>query len=96
MEYIYAAMVLHSAGQGVTEDGVKKVLEAAGAKVDGARAKALVAALEGVNIEEAIKAAAIPVAAQPAEAAPAEAKHEEKKAEKPKEEATAGLSSLFG
>ena len=50
MEYVYAAMLIHKAGGKVTEDGVKKVLTAAGVKADDARVKALVAALEpGVN-----------------------------------------------
>jgi large subunit ribosomal protein L12 len=102
MEYIYSAMLLHSAGQKITEEHVKKVLTAAGVKADEGRIKALVASLEGVNIDEAIKTAAIPVAAAPA--APAGGKAEEKKEEKKEkkkeevssEEAAAGLSALFG
>jgi large subunit ribosomal protein L12 len=104
MEYIYSAMLLHSAGQKITEEHVKKVLTAAGVKPDEGRIKALVASLDGVNIEEAIKTAAVPVAAAPA--APAGAKTEEKKEEKKEkekkkedvseEEAAAGLSALFG
>jgi large subunit ribosomal protein L12 len=99
MEYIYSAMLLHSAGQPVNEENVKKVLTAAGVKTDATRVKALVASLEGVNIDEAIKSAtAIPVAAPAAAAAPAE-KKEKKKAEKKEEvsqdEAAAGLSALF-
>ncbi|MCK4589971.1 MAG: 50S ribosomal protein P1 [Nanoarchaeota archaeon] len=105
MEYIYAAMLLHKAGKEVNEDAVKKVLEAAGVAVDEARVKALVAALQGVNIEEAIKKAAVaPVAAAPAAEAAAggEAKKEEKKGPSPEEEkkkeeeAAAGLGALFG
>ena len=46
MEYIYAAMLLHKAGQEVNEANVKKVLDAAGVKTDDARVKALIAALE--------------------------------------------------
>jgi large subunit ribosomal protein L12 len=99
MEYIYSAMLLHSAGQPITEDHVKKVLTAAGVKPDEARIKALVASLEGVNIDEAIKNAAMPVAAAaPAAGAPAEKKDEkkkEKKEEVTQEEAAAGLSALF-
>ncbi len=99
MEYVYAAMLLHKAGQKVTEDSMKKVLEAAGVKADAARIKALVAALEGVDIEEAIKSAAVaPAAAAPA-AAPAaaeEKKEEPKKEEKNEEQAAAGLGALFG
>ncbi|MBC8495067.1 50S ribosomal protein P1 [archaeon] len=99
MEYVYAAMLLHKAGNKVDETSMKKVLEAAGVKADAARIKALVAALENVDIEEAIKSAAVaPVAAvatAPAEAA--EAPEEEKK-EEPKndEQVAAGLGALFG
>jgi large subunit ribosomal protein L12 len=105
MEYIYAALLLHKAGVEITEDAVKKVLKAAGIEADNARAKALVAALEGVNIEEAIsKAAVAPVAAAApaaaAAAAPAAAAEEaeEKEEDKKEEEESgmAGLGALFG
>ena len=99
MEYIYSAMLLHSAKQPITEEHVKKVLTAAGVKPDEARIKALVASLEGVNIDDAIKNAAMPVvAAAPAAGAPAEKKDEkkkEKKEEVSQDEAAAGLSALF-
>jgi large subunit ribosomal protein L12 len=98
MEYVYAALLLHSAGEKVTEAGVTKVLTAAGVKVEEPRIKALVAALSEIKIEDALKAAqAIPVAAAPAAAA--EGKKEEKKPEDDKkkgEEALAGLGALFG
>ena len=108
MEYIYSAMLLHSAGKKITEENVKKVLTAAGVKADDARIKALTASLEGVDIEKAIESAAVPVAAAPAAGgapAPAEGKPEEKKEDKKKkeekeevseEEAAAGLGALFG
>ncbi len=102
MEYVYAAMLLHKAGQKIDEGNVKKVLEAASVKVEEARAKALVAALEGVNIEEAIEKAAVaaPVAAAaPAEVAAKPKADEKKKAEEEKkseEAAAAGLGALFG
>lgn len=99
MEYIYAAMLLHKAGQKIDEGSVKKVLESAGLKADESRTRALIAALEGVNIDEAIKTAAVaPAAAAPAAQA-GEAKKEEKKKEEEKpsaEEAAAGLGALFG
>src|SRR3989344_4584711 len=98
MEYVYSAMLLHRAGKDINEANVKKGLEAAGVNVDEGKVKALVAALDGVNIEQAIKEAAVPVAV--ATTAPAEAKHEkkeEKKEEKKSaEEAAAGLGALFG
>jgi large subunit ribosomal protein L12 len=103
MEYVYAAMLLHSAGKKITEDSISKILKASGVEVNEARAKALVAALEDINIEEAIKTAAAVHAAAPAtapaaeaakpEAAPAEEEEEEEPTE---EEALAGLGSLFG
>ena len=98
MEYIYAAMLLHSAKQTVDEKNVKKVLESVGVKADEGRVKALVAALDGVDIEAAIKEAAIPMMAAPVAAASApSAKKEEKKEEKKSEEAAAsGLAGLFG
>lgn len=105
MEYIYGAMLLHSAGKEINEENLKKVLTAAGVKVDDARVKALTASLEGVDIEEAIKsAAAAPVAAAPAAEVekPAEEKKEEKKKKEEEEEqvseeeAAAGLGALFG
>ncbi|MGE5458083.1 MAG: 50S ribosomal protein L12, partial [Methanococcaceae archaeon] len=58
MEYVYAALLLHSAGKKVTEEGITAVIKAAGLDVDAVRAKALVSALDGVNIEEAIAKAA--------------------------------------
>lgn len=101
MEYIYAAMLLHKLGKKVTEEHVKKVLEAAGSTPDASRIKALVAALEGVNIDEAIAKAAVvaPVAAAPAAHADAHhGKKEDKKEEEKKssESAAAGLGALFG
>lgn len=104
MEYIYAAMLIHKAGGKVDEAAVTKVLQAANVKADPARVKALVAALEGVNIDEAVKKAAVvaaPVAAAPVSAAPqAGGKKEEKKSaaeeKKTEEAAAAGLGALFG
>jgi len=104
MEYVYAAMLLHKAGQKVEEASLGKVLEAAGVKADPARTKALVAALEGVDIDKAIKdASQVQVAAAPAAAAApseAEKKAEEAKnaeeAKKGEQQAAAGLSALFG
>ena len=106
MEYVYAAMLLHKAGKEITEENLTSVLTAAGITVDAVRAKALVASLSEVNIDEALKSAptmmAAPAAAQ-ASAAPAaeKPKEEEKKKkaeeEKAKEEAALeGLGALFG
>jgi len=103
MEYVYAALLLHSAGQKVTEEGITAVIKAAGVTVDAVRAKALVAALDGVNIEEAIAKAAFAApaaaAAPAASAAPAAAeapKVDEKAKEKAEESGMEGLGALFG
>ncbi len=97
MEYVYAAMLIHKSGKKVDESSMKKVLEAAGVTVDEARVKALVAALDGLNIEEAIQKAAVAPVAAHAQAPVAEAKKEEKKDDKKSEEAAAaGLGALFG
>ncbi len=97
MEYVYGAMLLHSAKQKITEAALTKLLTAAGLKPETARAKALVAALEEVNIDEALKtAAAVPVATAAPAAAPVEKKEaKEEKKEEEKEEDT-GLGALFG
>ncbi|MDO8871009.1 MAG: 50S ribosomal protein P1 [Methanobacteriales archaeon HGW-Methanobacteriales-1] len=100
MEYIYAAMLLHTTGEEINEGNVKKVLESAGAESDDARIKALIAALEDVDIEEAMEktavAAAAPVAAAPVAEAAAEEEEEEEDEEEQEEEAAAGLGALFG
>ena len=105
MEYVYTAMLLHSAGTEVSAKSVEKVLKAAGVKADKSRAEALVASLEGVDIEEAMATAAVaapvasgaaPVAtATPSEEAPAEEAEEEEE-EVSEEDAVSGLGALFG
>ena len=62
MEYVYAAMLLHAAKKEINEENVTKVLSAPGVQVNEARVKALIAALEGVNIDEVVSKAAMPVA----------------------------------
>ena len=102
MEYVYAAMLLHSAEKNIDEDAVSAVLTAAGVDADGARVKALVASLGSVDIGEAMATA---VAAPVASAAPAaaggglaEAAPEAAAEEEPEEEDAGfeGLGSLFG
>ena len=101
MNLVYGALLLHSAGKPINEENMKKVAESTGETVEDAQIKAIVAALEGVNIEEAISKAAMPVAAAaPAAAAPAEAEAKEEVSEEQKEkkaeEAAEGLGALFG
>ncbi len=107
MEYVYSAMLLHSAGKEITEEGITGILEAAGIEVDDARVKALTASLEDVDIDEAIEegfampsgGGAVPETTEEAEEAEEdeeeEEEEEERDEEKEKEEAAEGLGSLF-
>ncbi|MEK6936736.1 MAG: 50S ribosomal protein L12 [Nanoarchaeota archaeon] len=99
MEYVYSALLIHKLGAELTADRVKKVIESAGGHSDEMKAKALLAALDGVNIDEVVKQAAMPVAA-PVTEAKAETKKDEKKSaeeeKKAEEAAAAGLGALFG
>ena len=99
MQYVYAAMLLHSAGKEVDQAGIEGVLKTAGVEFDEARVKALVASIKNINIEEAIAKAAVaaPAAAPAGAAAGAEAAEEpEEDTAKKEEEAAAGLGALFG
>ncbi|MBI1978558.1 MAG: 50S ribosomal protein P1 [Candidatus Aenigmarchaeota archaeon] len=97
MQEVYAVLMLHESGQAVNEDNVKKVLSSVGSNVDDAKIKALVASLSGVNIDDALKEA-VSFTNAPAAAAPTEKKEEKSEEEEAKaaEQASAGLSSLFG
>ncbi len=101
MEYLYAALLLHKAGKEISEENLTAVLEAAGVSVDANRVKSLVAALMGVDIEEALASAAMVAAAPAAGGAATESAEEEKQEEEEEEEeevdeADLGLGSLFG
>lgn len=95
MEYVYSALLLHSAKQEITANSIKKILQSVGVKPDETKIKALVASMEGVNIEEAIQQAAVPVAA-PAATEEKEEEADEEEDGKKAEEAAAGLGALFG
>jgi len=101
MEYMYAAMLLHSAGKEINEGSITSILNAAGVSPDGVRVKALVAALADVDIDEALKAPVVTAATAGPVAAPAAADEEDEE-EKPQEEEQEeeedlqGLSALFG
>ncbi|HDM23086.1 MAG TPA: 50S ribosomal protein P1 [Methanomicrobia archaeon] len=101
MEYVYAAMILHSVGKPINEENITGILKAAGVEVDETRVKALVSALEGVDIDEAIKShqmVTTAAASAPSEEKKEEAKEEEeeKEEEVSEEEALEGLGALFG
>ncbi|MCW3978621.1 MAG: 50S ribosomal protein P1 [Candidatus Bathyarchaeota archaeon] len=102
MEYMYAAMLLHSAGREINEGSITNILNAAGISPDSVRVQALVAALAEVDIDEALKAPVVTAAVAGPVAAPAAADEEEAE-EKPQEEEQEeeeedlqGLSALFG
>ena len=84
----------------INEENVKSIIEAAGIESDDARIKALIAALEDVDIDEAMETtamAAAPAAAPAAtETAVEEEEEEEEEEEASEEEAAAGLGALFG
>jgi len=98
MEYVYAALLLHKLEKEVSEENVKSVVAATGAKVDDSKVKSLVASLKGVDIANELASASL-VSAAPAasgQAPAAEAKKEEAPKEEKKEAAAEGLSALFG
>ncbi len=64
MEYVYAALILNESGEEINEENLTNVLDAAGVDVEQSRVKALVAALEDVDISEAVEeATAVPATA---------------------------------
>lgn len=99
MEYMYAAMLLHSAGKDINEDAVSNTLTAAGVSPDASRVKALIAALADVDIQEALKApvfTAGAAAAAPAAVEEAAQEEEPEEEEEKEEEDLQGLGALFG
>lgn len=106
MELVYAALTLHEAGKEVNEDNLEAIVDAADLDVDDAEIKALVAALEDVDIEEAMETAvatgggaSAPADTGGGEAEAEEEADEEEEAEEEEEasedEAAEGLGSLF-
>ena len=78
MEYVFAALILHETDEEINEENLTDVLEAAGVDVEESRVKALVAALEDVDVEEAIEtAAAVPAGGAAAGGAAEETDEEE-------------------
>ncbi len=72
MEYVYAALILNESGAEINEGNLTDVLEAAGVDVEESRVKALVAALEDVDIDEAVEeATAVPATTGGGSTAPA-------------------------
>ncbi|QSG12444.1 50S ribosomal protein P1 [Halapricum desulfuricans] len=111
MEYVYAALILNESGEEINEANLTDVLEAAGVDVEESRVKALIAALEDVDIDEAVEqAAAVPATGgatttdetEAADEGDDEAEEEEEAADEDEdddedEEASGeGLGELFG
>ncbi|MEM5844360.1 MAG: 50S ribosomal protein L12 [Candidatus Aenigmatarchaeota archaeon] len=95
MEVVYSALLLHSAKLPITEENIKKIFQALGLTPDENKIKALVASLEGVNIDEILKQA-VSFSLAPQQPEEREEKREEKEEKEKAEEAVAGLSALFG
>lgn len=102
MECIYATLLLHHARQEINEENLKKVLKAANIEPDEVKIRSLLAALSGINLDEALKNVSTMPMAMPmapvTPSTPTPEKKEEKKVEEEKkeEEALEGLSALFG
>ena len=101
MELIYAALTLHEAGNEVNEENLQDIVDAAGLDVEDSEIAALVAALEDVDIQEAMETAvAAGGAAAPAEDSSDESEEEEEEEEEEEddsseEEAAEGLGNMF-
>jgi len=110
MEYVYAALILNESGAEINEKNLTNVLEAASVDVEESRVKALIAALEDVDIDQAVEdAAAVPATtggAAPATDEPADDEDEAEETEAEEEDededeedegdAGEGLGELFG
>ena len=90
MEYVYAALILNESGAEINEANLTDVLDAAGVDVEESRVKALVAALEDVDIEDAVEeATAVPATTGGGGGGAPAAADEEAEAEPEAEEAEA-------
>ena len=102
MQYLHAALVLHTSGKKISEKGIGAIIKATGDKPDEVKIKTLVSTLGSVDIDEAIKGASFMTAATPGtnekvdtgkERSDTSAEVEEEEEE---EGDDLGLSSLFG
>ncbi len=87
MEYVYAALILNESGEELNENNLTGVLEAASVDVEQSRVKALVAALEDVDIDDAVAEATAVPATTGAAAGGAAAESDVEAAEDEEEEA---------
>ncbi|MFP4230140.1 MAG: 50S ribosomal protein L12 [Candidatus Nanohaloarchaea archaeon] len=101
MELIYAALTLHEAGKEVNEDNLESIVDAADLDVEDSEIAALVAALEDVDIEEAMETQVAAGGAAPASSEDTASEEEEEEEEgddedeTSEEEAAEGLGSMF-
>ncbi|MCG2882875.1 MAG: 50S ribosomal protein P1 [Candidatus Nanopusillus sp.] len=99
LEYIYAVWLLHEAKKEINADNIKKVLTSVGIEPNDAMINAVLASLQGVDLDK-IREESLSFA--PAQPTPQqteqkkEEKQENKAEEKKEEQALEGLSSLFG
>ena len=102
MELIYAALTLSEAGKDINEDNLQDIVDAAGLDVEDSEVAALVAALEDVDIQEAMETA-VAGGAAPApsgddstdEADEEEEAEEEDEDEGDEDDAAEGLGNMF-
>ncbi|QGA80004.1 50S ribosomal protein P1 [Candidatus Nanohalobium constans] len=102
MELIYAALTLSEADKEINEENLQDIVDAAGLDVEDSEVAALVAALEDVDIQEAMETA-VAGGAAPApsgddsaeEADEEEEAEEEEEDEGDDEEAAEGLGNMF-
>ena len=101
MELIYAALTLSEADKEITEDNLQDIVDAAGLDVEDSEIKALVAALEDVDIEEAMEtavasgAAPAPSGDDSSEEEEEDEEEEEEEDDSSEEEAAEGLGNMF-
>ena len=101
MELIYAALTLSEADKEITEDNLQDIVDAAGLDVEDSEISALVAALEDVDIEEAMEtavaggAAPAPAADDSEEEAEEEEEEEEEEEDTSEDDAAEGLGNMF-
>lgn len=102
MELVYAALTLHESGKEVNEENLQSIVDAADLDVEDSEITALVAALEDVDIEDAMETAVAGGAAPaPSGDDSADEDEEEEEAEEEDEdegdedEAAEGLGNMF-
>jgi len=103
MELVYAALTLSEADKEINEDNLQDIVDAAGLDVEDSEVAALVAALEDVDIQEAMETAVAGGAAAPAggssddsaDEEEAEEEEEEEEDDTSEEDAAEGLGNMF-